>query len=89
MEQPENKRSGESPGIIPHHGGYRGLKPYQMAEIVHDATVEFQDYLRRQSLSVWGKDHARALEKGFLDKGGFTEKLYRARSERLEWKRQT
>ena len=30
----------------------------------------------------------RALEKGFLEEGGFTEKLYRARSERRDWKRQ-
>jgi len=28
-------------GLIPAHGGYRQLKSYQMAEIVHDATVAF------------------------------------------------
>jgi four helix bundle suffix protein len=33
---PENR-----PGFIPHHGGYRNLKSYQMAEIVYDATVKF------------------------------------------------
>jgi restriction system protein len=27
--------------LIPPHGGYRDLKSYQMAEIVHDATVVF------------------------------------------------
>ncbi len=27
--------------LIPPHGGYRGLQSYQMAEIVHDATVVF------------------------------------------------
>lgn len=27
--------------LIPTHGGYRGLKSYQVAEIVHDATVVF------------------------------------------------
>lgn len=27
--------------ILPPHGGYRGLKAYQNAEIVHDATVAF------------------------------------------------
>lgn len=29
--------------LIPPHGGYRDLKSYQMAEIVHDATVVFCD----------------------------------------------
>ncbi len=27
--------------VIGPHGGYRNLKPYQNAEIVHDATVVF------------------------------------------------
>jgi restriction system protein len=31
----------------------------------------------------------RALDKEFLEKGGFTEKLYRARSQRRDWKRKT
>jgi four helix bundle suffix protein len=31
----------------------------------------------------------RALEKEFLEEGGFTEKLYRARSQRRDWKRKT
>jgi len=31
----------------------------------------------------------RSLEKEFLEEGGFTEKLYRARCQRREWKRQT
>jgi restriction system protein len=31
----------------------------------------------------------RALEKEFLEQGGFTEKLYRARTQRRDWKRQT
>jgi four helix bundle suffix protein len=29
--------------LIPPHGGYRGLKSYQNAEIVYDATVKFCD----------------------------------------------
>ncbi len=33
----------QNPGIIPPHGGFRQLKSYQMAEIVHDATVKFCD----------------------------------------------
>ncbi len=28
-------------GVIGPHGGYRNLKSYQNAEIVHDATVVF------------------------------------------------
>ena len=37
MEHSDNKRSGELPELIPPHGGYRDLRSYQMAEIVHDA----------------------------------------------------
>jgi restriction system protein len=178
-----------SPQLIPPHGGYRELQSYQMAEIVHDATVvfcdrfidrrsrthdqmvqaarsgkqniaegsmasgtskktelkligvarasfeelllDFQDFLRQKELPLWGKEDAkakeiralayrsdrsyttyktyleasppevaanaaiclihqtnylldqqlRALEKEFLEEGGFTEKLYRARSQ--------
>jgi restriction system protein len=188
MAHSENKPNGELPGIIPPHGGYRDLKSYQMAEIVHDATVvfcdrfidrrsrthdqmvqaarsgkqniaegsmasgtskktelkligvarasleellvDFQDFLRQRSLPLWGKDHPkskevrklayasdksyltyktyfesssevaantltcvihqtnylldqqlRALEKEFLEEGGFTEKLYHTRAQ--------
>ena len=31
--------------VIPPHGGYKGLKAYQSAEIVYDATVKFCDRL--------------------------------------------
>jgi restriction system protein len=190
MNQSDNNRRGDSPVIIPAHGGYRELKSYQMAEVVHDATVvfcdrfidrrsrthdqmvqaarsgkqniaegsmasgtskktelkligvarasleelqvDFQDYLRQHGLSLWGKDHQlarqvrglcyqkdrsyttyktyldppapgevaantliclihqtnflldqqlRSLEKEFLEEGGFTERLYRARTQ--------
>jgi four helix bundle suffix protein len=188
MAHSKNNQSGEMPSLIPPHGGYRDLKSYQMAEIVHDATVvfcdrfidrrsrthdqmvqaarsgkqniaegsmasgtskktelkligvarasleelllDFQDYLRQHGLPLWGKDHPkskevrklayasdrsyltykiyfesspetaantiiclihqtnylldqqlRALEKEFLEGGGFTEKLYHARSQ--------
>jgi hypothetical protein len=30
-----------TPKLIPPHGGYQNLQSYQMAEIVHDATVVF------------------------------------------------
>ena len=197
MDHSEGNRSGESPELIPPHGGYRDLKSYQMAEIVHDATVvfcnrfidrrsrtndqmvqaarsgkqniaegsmasgtskktelklvgvarasleellvDFQDYLRQHSLPLWGKDHPqarevralcytqnrcyatyrpnieegspevaantaicvihqanflldqqlRALEKEFLEEGGFTEKLYRARIETRDRRKMT
>jgi restriction system protein len=50
MAHSENKPNGELPGIIPPHGGYRDLKSYQMAEIVHDATVVFCDrFIDRRS----------------------------------------
>src|ERR1051326_3693232 len=35
--------SDKQPGCIPPHGGYKGLKSYQMAQIVYDATVKFCD----------------------------------------------
>ena len=37
---PENQ-----PGFIPPHGGYAGLKAYQMSVLVYDATVKFCDRL--------------------------------------------
>jgi four helix bundle suffix protein len=197
MEHSDNKRNGELPELIPPHGGYRDLKSYQMAEIVHDATVvfcdrfidrrsrtndqmvqaarsgkqniaegsmasgtskktelkligvarasleellvDFQDYLRQHGLPLWGKDHPRAREvralcykenrsystyktyteggsaevaantaiciihqanflldqqmralgKEFLEEGGFTEKLYRARTETRDRRKMT
>jgi len=188
MDHSKGKESGGSSGLIPPHGGYRDLKSYQMAEIVHDATVvfcdrfidrrsrtvdqmvqaarsgkqniaegsmasgtskktelklvgvarasleelllDFQDYLRQKGLALWGKEHPKAkqvrglcykkdrsystyrpyieedspetaanamiclihqtnflldqqlrgLEKEFLEEGGFTERLYYART---------
>lgn len=183
------KQKSQNRPLIPPHGGYRDLKSYQMAEIVHDATVvfcdrfidkrsrthdqmvqaarsgkqniaegsmasgtskktelkligvarasleelllDFQDFLRQKGLPVWSKDHPkakevralayradrsykmyktyfeeqgpetaanaaiclihqanylldqqlRALEKEFVKEGGFTERLYRVRSQ--------
>jgi len=43
LETSSNKAGNHPPGIIPPHGGYRDLKSYQMAEIIHDATVVFCD----------------------------------------------
>jgi len=186
MAEEKNKTK---PGLIPPHGGYRGLKSYQNTEIVYDATARFcdrfidrrsrthdqmvqaarsgkqniaegsmasgtskktelklvnvarasleellldyQDFLRQRKLPLWAKDHEtaqvvrklayaenrsyttyrtyveekspevaantliclinqtnylldqqlRQLEKQFLQEGGFTEKLYRVRSQ--------
>jgi hypothetical protein len=40
----------EPPELIPPHGGYRDLKSYHMAEIVHDGTVVFCDrFIDRRS----------------------------------------
>lgn len=184
----------DPPKLIPPHGGYQTLQSYQMAEIVHDATVvfcnrfisirsrthdqmvqaarsgkqniaegcmasgtskkfelklisvarasleellvDYQDYLRQHNLPLWGKEHPkakevrglcyrknrsyetyksyiegtpeiaantmiclihqtnylldqqlRALEKEFLKEGGFTERLYRVRSQTRKFKK--
>jgi four helix bundle suffix protein len=125
--------------LIPPHGGYRDLKPYQMAEIVFDATMVFCDrFIDKRSrthdqmiqAARSGKQNIaqgrmasgisyktyfekadpeiaantaislihqtnylldqqlRALEKTFLEEGGFTERLYRVRSQtRGPWKK--
>lgn len=186
---PQDKTNSAIPRAIAPHGGYRNLKSYQMAEIVHDATVvfcnrfidrrsrthdqmvqaarsgkqniaegsmasgtskktelklmgvarasleellvDYQDYLRQHGLALWGKDapqtrqvrklcysegksyqtyqsyfeegasgvaantaiclihqtnylldqQLRVLEQQFLKEGGFSERLYTARSE--------
>ena len=47
MELSEDKK------LIPPHGGYRNLKSYQMAEIVHDATVKFcERFIDKRSRTV-------------------------------------
>ena len=197
MNDSDRKGDVKPPQLIPPHGGYQDLKSYQMAEIVHDATVvfcdrfinrrsrthdqmvqaarsgkqnigegsmasgtskktelklvgvarasleelliDFRDYLRQHGLPLWAKDHPqarqvralcykqdraystykpyiqdasaevaantvicvihqtnflldqqlRSLEKEFLEQGGFTEKLYRARTQRREWRKVT
>ena len=58
---PENK-----PGFLPPHGGYEGLKAYQMY-------LPQTNYLLDQLLLQ--------LEQAFLREGGFTERLYRARQQ--------
>ena len=60
MDLSGNKRSGEFPGILPPHGGYRDLKSYQMAEIMHDATGVFSASLiaALAPMTRWCRRHA-------------------------------
>jgi restriction system protein len=50
MPETNGEDKDEQSGLIPAHGGYRGLKSFQMAEIVYDATVVFCDrFVNRRS----------------------------------------
>lgn len=50
MTQTNGEHKEEQSGLIPAHGGYRGLKSFQMAEILYDATVVFCDrFIDRRS----------------------------------------
>ena len=52
MDQFQN--NGREDSVIPLHSRYRELKSYQMAEIVHDATVVFCDrHIDRRSRSFY------------------------------------
>jgi len=60
--------------IIEPHGGYRSLKAYQTAEVAANTLiclVHQANYLLDQLL--------RQLDQQFLEKGGFTERLYHSR----------
>lgn len=39
----QNRPEGHGEGLIPKHGGYRRLKSFQVARLVHDVTVRFCD----------------------------------------------
>jgi len=46
----ERTRRNLGPGLIPVHGGYRRLKSFQVAQLVHDVTVRFcERYIDRRS----------------------------------------
>lgn len=86
-----DSRRDDGPGMIPPHGGCRKLKSYQVAEIVYDFTAAFCDrYIDRRSRMHDQMVQAGylldlqlcALERGFLEDGGYGERLYRTRSER-------
>ena len=54
MDRPDNKQNGKLPELIPPHSRFRELKSYQMAEIVHDATVVFCDrFIDRRSRTFY------------------------------------
>jgi four helix bundle suffix protein len=80
----------DSEGPFLPHGGYRRQRSYKVAEAVYDGTVVFcrrflahdrrltdqmnqAAYLLRRQLESQGR--------AFLEKGGFTESLYAARSQ--------
>jgi hypothetical protein len=68
--------------LIPPHGGYRELQSYQMAEIVFDATVVFCDrFISRRSHTHNQVVQAARTGKQNIAGGGFTERLYRSRSQ--------
>ena len=80
--------------LIPPHGGYEKLLSYKSATVVYDFTVEFcKTYMTNpenaancaiclinQTNYLLDRQLA-ALDKEFLEKGGFTERLYNARRE--------
>ncbi len=43
MQPTTEREPDDARRLIPAHGGYRGLKSYQTAEIAYDATVAFCD----------------------------------------------
>lgn len=69
----KDNRDQTNPGLIGPHGGYRELKSYQVAANSLICLIHQINYLLDQQL--------RQLERQFLAEGGFTERLYRARSE--------
>jgi four helix bundle suffix protein len=63
-------------GLIPVHGGYRKLKSFQVAQLAYDVTVRLA-----VACSLLSRQLA-AQEKAFEQQGGFTERLYRVRSQK-------
>lgn len=46
----EKRKAGERNQLLPHHGGYRRLKSFQIAQLVYDVTVRFCDrYIDKRS----------------------------------------
>jgi four helix bundle suffix protein len=62
--------------LIPPHGGYRKLKSFQVSQLIYDVTVRFCDLSR--SLV---KNQLAAQAAAFEAEGGFTERLYRLRTQ--------
>lgn len=58
---------------------------------LEELLLDYEDFLRQNALPLWGKDspnsanflldrQLKALEKSFLEEGGFTERLYQKRT---------
>lgn len=72
----------ESPRLISPHGGYGELQSYQMAGIVHDATVVFCG----RFISKGSRTHDQMVKvardgKQNIAEGGFRERLCRMKSQ--------
>ena len=84
--------------LIPKHGGYRKLKSFQVAQVIYDVTVRFCDrYINKRSRThdqmvqaarsgvqniAEGSQASGTSKKTDETEGGFTERLYRIRSEK-------
>ena len=95
-------RSDAAGRVYGKHGGYRKLKAYQVAELVYDYTCRFCDrYIPRKdraaNLGAILSAQAHFLTQRLLDRhaqdfekdGGFSERLYKARTRRWRKPEQT
>ena len=73
------------PGAIPPHGGYRDLRSYQFGETYRTYLETGPEVAANALLCLVYQAcylldrQLRALERAFLQDGGFTERLYHAR----------
>jgi len=78
----------EDERLIPKHGGFRNLKSFQVSEVIYDVTVRFcEKYVDRFSrtkdqMVQAARSGRQNIAKAFEEEGGFTERLYRLRTER-------
>ena len=62
--------------LIPQHGGYRNLKTFQVAQLVANAALS----LLNLCCHLLGRQ-VEAQARAFENEGGFTERLYRVRTQ--------
>ena len=68
--------------LIPVHGGYRKLKSFQVAQLAYaEISANGMLALIAVACSLLSRQIT-TLEKTFVEEGGFTERLYRVRSQR-------